>query len=100
MTSRKETVAGIVAAGGEAGFVHADVSRAADVEAMIAATVGRFGGLTVLFNNAGVFLQGDDSVVTTPEDVWERVIAINLKSVFLGCQYGIPRCSRRAAGRS
>ncbi len=86
----EETVAGIVATGAEAGFVHADVSRAADVEAMIAATVERFGGLTVLFNNAGVFLQGDDSVLTTPEDVWDRVIAINLKSVFLGCQYGIP----------
>ena len=86
----EETVAGIVATGGEAEFVHADVSRAADVEAMIAATVERFGGLTVLFNNAGVFLQGDDSVLTTPEDVWDRVIAINLKSVFLGCQYGIP----------
>jgi NAD(P)-dependent dehydrogenase (short-subunit alcohol dehydrogenase family) len=84
------TVAGIVAAGGEAAFVHADVSRAADVEAMVRATVDRFGGLTVLFNNAGVFLEGDDSVVTTPEEVWDRVIAINLKSVFLGCQFGIP----------
>jgi len=84
------TVAGILAAGGEAAFVHADVSRAADVEAMVGATVGRFGGMTVLFNNAGVFLEGDDSVLTTPEEVWDRVIAINLKSVFLGCQYGIP----------
>jgi len=77
-------------AGASAEFVHADVTRAADVEAMVAATVDRFGRLTVLFNNAGVFLPGDDSVTTTPEDVWDRVIAINLKGVFLGCQYAIP----------
>src|SRR5262249_45133549 len=82
--------AGIVAAGRDAAFVHADVSRATDVETMVGATVERFGALTVLFNNAGVFLEGDDSVLTTPEDVWDRVIAINLKSVFLGCQYAVP----------
>ena len=77
-------------AGGSAAFVHADVTRASDVESMVAATVDRFGRLTVLFNNAGVFLPGDDSVTTTPEDVWDRVIAVNLKGVFLGCRYGIP----------
>jgi NAD(P)-dependent dehydrogenase (short-subunit alcohol dehydrogenase family) len=86
----EQAAAGIVAAGGEADAVHADVSRAADAEAMVAATMDRFGALTVLFNNAGVFLPGDDSVLTTPEDVWDRVIAINLKGVFLGCHYGLP----------
>jgi len=77
-------------AGGEAAFVHADVTRSADAEAMVAATVGQFGRLTVLFNNAGVFMPGDESVTATAEDVWDRVIAINLKGVFLGCRHGIP----------
>ena len=86
----ESAAAEIRGAGGSAAFVHADVTQAADVEGMVAATVDRFGRLTVLFNNAGVFLPGDDSVTTTPEDVWDRVIAINLKGVFLGCRYGIP----------
>jgi len=86
----ESAAAGIRDAGGSAAFVHADVTRAADVEAMVTATVDLFGPLSVLFNNAGVFLPGDDSVTTTPEDVWDRVIAINLKGVFLGCQYAIP----------
>jgi len=86
----ESAAAGIRDEGGSAAFVHADVTRAADVEAMVTATVDLFGPLSVLFNNAGVFLPGDDSVTTTPEDVWDRVIAINLKGVFLGCQYAIP----------
>jgi NAD(P)-dependent dehydrogenase (short-subunit alcohol dehydrogenase family) len=52
--------------------------------------VERFGGLSVLMNTAGVFLSGDDSVLSTTEAVWDRVIAINLKGIFLGCRYGIP----------
>ncbi|HXY71884.1 MAG TPA: glucose 1-dehydrogenase [Actinomycetota bacterium] len=86
----ESAAAAIRQAGGSAAFVHADVTRASDVDAMVAATVERFGRLTVLFNNAGVFLPGDDSVTTTPEDVWDRVIAINLKGVFLGCHAAIP----------
>jgi NAD(P)-dependent dehydrogenase (short-subunit alcohol dehydrogenase family) len=94
----EQTATGIVAAGGDAASVHADVSRAADVEAMVAATMDRFGALTVLFNNAGVFLAGDDSVLTTPEEVWDRVIAINLKGVFLGCHYAIPAMLESGGG--
>jgi len=86
-----EAAAGeIRGAGGEAEFVHTDVTRSADAEAMVAATLRRFGRLTVLFNNAGVFMPGDESVTATPEDVWDRVIAVNLKGVFLGCRHGIP----------
>jgi NAD(P)-dependent dehydrogenase (short-subunit alcohol dehydrogenase family) len=88
----------IGAAGGESLAVHADVSRASDVEGMVAATVDRFGGLTVLFNNAGVFMAGDDSVLSTPEEVWDRVIAVNLKSVFLACHYGIPAMLESGGG--
>jgi NAD(P)-dependent dehydrogenase (short-subunit alcohol dehydrogenase family) len=81
---------GIRVAGGEAGYVHADVSRAADCQAMVAEALERYGGLHVLYNNAGVFLGDDGSVVETPEETWDRVMRINLKGVFLGCKYGIP----------
>jgi NAD(P)-dependent dehydrogenase (short-subunit alcohol dehydrogenase family) len=76
--------------GGEALYVHADVSRASDAEAMVRATVDAFGGLTILYNNAGIFASDDDSVTNTSEDVWQRTIDINLKGVFLGCKYGVP----------
>ncbi|MFL5797366.1 MAG: glucose 1-dehydrogenase [Actinomycetota bacterium] len=80
----------IRASGGEAEYVHADVSTPAETEAMVARTVDRFGSLDVLYNNAGIMHGADESVTTTPEDVWDRTIDINLKGVFLGCRFGIP----------
>ncbi|RMD81605.1 MAG: SDR family oxidoreductase [Candidatus Dadabacteria bacterium] len=67
-----------------------DVSRSADVEAMVSACLSEFGRLDVAFNNAGVFAAGDGSVTETSEDVWDHVLAVNLKGVFLGCKYAIP----------
>jgi len=84
------TAAGINDAGGQAAYVHADVSNPTDAERMVASTVERFGGLDVLYNNAGIMHAADESVLSTPEDVWDRTIGINLKGVFLGCRYGIP----------
>jgi NAD(P)-dependent dehydrogenase (short-subunit alcohol dehydrogenase family) len=95
----EETVAQIAAAGGRAIFAATDVSRAADCEAMVRRAEDAFGALHVLFNNAGVMLDGDDDAVTTSEVIWEKTLAINLRSVFLGCKYGIPAL-RRAGGGS
>ncbi|MGH7822740.1 MAG: glucose 1-dehydrogenase [Candidatus Binatia bacterium] len=95
----RETVASIAKAGGRASFVHADVSRAADAEAMIAFVERTYGRLDVLFNNAGVMDARDDDAVRTDKDVWDLTMAINLKGVFLGCKYGIPAL-RRAGGGS
>jgi NAD(P)-dependent dehydrogenase (short-subunit alcohol dehydrogenase family) len=95
----RETVRRIEAAGGRAIHVHADVSRAADCEGMVAAAENAFGRLDVLFNNAGIMHSKDDDAVTTSEEVWELTLAINLKGVFLGCKYGIPAL-RRAGGGS
>jgi NAD(P)-dependent dehydrogenase (short-subunit alcohol dehydrogenase family) len=81
---------GIVASGGQADTVRADVSDPADAESMVAFAVDRFGALNVLYNNAGVFPADDGSVTETSEETWDRVIAINLKGVFLGCKYGVP----------
>jgi NAD(P)-dependent dehydrogenase (short-subunit alcohol dehydrogenase family) len=88
----------IHAAGGTAAFARADVTRANDVQAMIAFAEAQFGALHVLFNNAGIFPDEDGSVVDTDEAVFDRVIAVNLKGVFLGCKYGIPALLRAGGG--
>jgi NAD(P)-dependent dehydrogenase (short-subunit alcohol dehydrogenase family) len=80
----------IRSAGGQAAFVRADVSRAADCEAMVRTATETFGGLHVLYNNAGVFPADDGGALETPEPTWERVMEINLKGVWLGCKAGIP----------
>ena len=94
-----ETVAEVAKLGGEAIYVRADVSKAADCEAMVAAAEARFGKLNVLFNNAGIMHSQDDDAVATEETIWDLTMAINLKGVFLGCKYGIPAL-RRAGGGS
>jgi NAD(P)-dependent dehydrogenase (short-subunit alcohol dehydrogenase family) len=94
----RETVDLVRKGGGDAAFTRADVSRAADVEATVAFAERRYGALRVLFNNAGVFPDADGSVLDTDEAVFDRVIAINLKGVFLGCKYGIPALLRAGGG--
>jgi NAD(P)-dependent dehydrogenase (short-subunit alcohol dehydrogenase family) len=86
----EEVAAGIRADGGEATYVHADVADESDVEAMVQASVETYGGLTVLYNNAGVMLSADGSVDATEESVWDTTLAINVKGVAHGCKYGIP----------
>ena len=90
--------ASIRGGGGQAAYVHADVSRASDAEAMVRFAVDSFGGLTVLYNNAGVFPERDGSVTETPEEVWDLTIGINLKGVYLGCRYGIPAMIKSGGG--
>jgi NAD(P)-dependent dehydrogenase (short-subunit alcohol dehydrogenase family) len=87
------------AAGGEAVYVHADVSKSADAEGMIRTAEESFGRLDVLFNNAGISHPDDDDAVATEEDVWDLTMNVNLKGVFLGCKHGIPAL-RRAGGGS
>ncbi len=94
-----ETAAMVKAKGGQAVYVHADVSKAADCQGMVQAAEKSFGKLNVLFNNAGIMHGKDDDAVSTSEEVWELTLAINLKGVFLGCKYGIPAL-RRAGGGS
>ena len=94
------TAAAIAAAGGEALATVGDVALEADVARMIAAGVARFGALHVLYNNAGVLWKDRDrSVLETDETCWDRVLAINLKSVFWVTKHGIPHL-RRAGGGS
>ncbi len=97
-TAGNETVSLITATGGQATFVRADVSKAADAKAMIAAAEAAYGKLNVLFNNAGIFHPADGSVLDTEEDVWDLTMNVNLKGVFLGCKYGIPALLRSGGG--
>ena len=84
--------------GGEARAYAADVSKEKDAEAMIRFAEKTYGSLTVVFNNAGIFHPKDDSVTTTAEDIWDRVIDINLKGVYLGCKYAVPALQRAGGG--
>jgi len=88
----------VTAQGGTAAFTRADVSKAVDVQAMIDFAERQFGALHVLFNNAGIFPDADGSAVDTDEAVFDHVIAVNLKGVFLGCKYGIPALVRAGGG--
>jgi len=91
-------VSEIERAGGNARFAHADVSKAADAEAMVAAAEKAWGRLDVLFNNAGIFPDKDGSVVDTDEATWDLVMRVNLKGVFFGCKYAIPAMLRSGGG--
>lgn len=88
----------IKSAGGNALYLHADVSQAKDCRTMISTTEKKFGKLDILFNNAGIMHKKDGDAISTKENVWEKTISINLKSVFLGCKYGIPALRRAGGG--
>ena len=94
-----ETVRLVEAAGGEALAVIGDVALEADVERMVAEGARRFGALHVLYCNAGVLWKDRDrSVLETDEKWWDRVIAVNLKSVFWVTKHGIPHLKRAGGG--
>jgi len=94
-----ETAAMIRDGGGQATHIRADVSSAADCEAMVAHAEETFGKLHILFNNAGIMHSDDSDAVQTEEDIWDLTMNINLKGVYLGCKYGVPAL-RRAGGGS
>jgi len=78
------------AAGREVTFIKTDCADSKQVKALIAGTKELYGGLHVLYNNASVFLGEDGPVTQLDEEAWERVLRVNLGSVFLCSKYGIP----------
>jgi len=93
-------VAQIDAAGGTARAHGVDVADAAQVEAMIAATVAEYGGLDLLHNNAAAIDENanDQDLVTMNLETWDRVLAVNLTGPMLGCRFAIPRMIERGGG--
>jgi NAD(P)-dependent dehydrogenase (short-subunit alcohol dehydrogenase family) len=83
---------------GEAFATRANVADEADVERMYAETDERFGGIDVLYNNAGISPADDTSVLDTSAEAWQRVQEVNTKGVFLCCKHGIPYLIRQAGG--
>src|ERR1700736_625829 len=95
-TAAKETVEIITSEGGHATAFTADVSRAAEVEAMVAACLKAYGRIDVLDNNVGIAEMG--SVVEVSEAAWDRVFAVNLKSAYLTMKHVIPVMERQGGG--
>ena len=92
-----DAVAGeIEAAGGRAAAYAADVSRRAEVEAMVDDVVRRFGSVDILVNNAGIGRPGRIEEVT--EEEWDRTLAVDLKAHFLACRAVVPHMRRRGRG--
>ena len=91
-TKLDETAGLVAGAGGEIAAIKADVSDEAQVRDAVETGFGRFGALHIVYNNAGVLWRDYDlSVVDTPRDHWDKVIAINLTGVYLVLKYTIPR---------
>ena len=86
----------IVDEGGQAIFVPCDVSQAADCQRAVQQTVKKLGGLDILLNNAGIIRRA--SVLETSEEEWDRVMAVNVKSVFLLSKYAIPIMAQAGGG--
>ena len=84
----KRVAADICASGGEAIAIGADVSSETDVAHVISTVVNMFGGIDVLFNNAGIIRR--TTVVDTDVEEWDRVFAVNVKSIFLLCKHAVP----------
>jgi NAD(P)-dependent dehydrogenase (short-subunit alcohol dehydrogenase family) len=88
----------IAADGGDAVFVHTDVANDSDVEGMVATAAERYGRLDILVNNAGILLTG--AVVDTAPADWQRVLDVNLGSVFRTCRLAIPLMLENEGGGS
>jgi NAD(P)-dependent dehydrogenase (short-subunit alcohol dehydrogenase family) len=94
----EDTARSVSDAGGTATFVRADVSSEADAQAMVDHALSAYGRVDVLYNNAGIMPAADHSVVDTDVPTWDRVMAVNVRAVFLGCKYAIPRMVEQGSG--
>jgi NAD(P)-dependent dehydrogenase (short-subunit alcohol dehydrogenase family) len=93
----KKVEAEIRASGGKSTYVHLNVTREADWRAAIATAVSSYGKLNVLVNNAGILFRS--KIEETSEEDWDRIMAVNVKGVFLGTKHAIP-AMRQAGGGS
>ena len=93
----KETAQQIEKAGGQALVIRADVSRSEDCQAMVERTVATWGRLDILFNNAGV-PQAPTPVENLDEATFDKIMAVNVRGVYLGCRYAVPVMKKQGGG--
>ena len=93
-----DTVAEVLAAGGDAIAVRADVAVESDVAAAFGRAEEHYGGLDVAFNNAGIMLDDDIDAVATGDDTIDRTFDVNVKGVLYGCKYAVEAMRRRGGG--
>jgi NAD(P)-dependent dehydrogenase (short-subunit alcohol dehydrogenase family) len=91
-------VAAVRAAGGQATFVRADVSSEDDARGMVQHAIATYGRVDALYNNAGIMPEADHSVIDTDVATWDKVMAVNVRGVFLGCKYAIPQMLEQGSG--
>jgi len=94
----QDTARTVTEAGGQATFVRADVSNEAEARAMVDHAITTFGRVDVLYNNAGIMPAADHSVIDTDVATWDKVMAVNVRGVFLGCKYAIPHMVEQGSG--
>ena len=82
----------------DAFFCETDVTSQESVQETYRATAERYGGIDVLYNNAGIMPSDDASILDTDPDAWQRVQNVNTKGVYLCCKYGIPSLLERGGG--
>lgn len=92
----QETVQTIRGEGGQAEWLRVDVAKSVEVRGAVTATLERLGDLDVLFNGAGILAYG--TVLETPEETWNRVLAVNLTGTFLFCQAVLPHLMQKGRG--
>jgi NAD(P)-dependent dehydrogenase (short-subunit alcohol dehydrogenase family) len=94
--SGMKTISEIERVQGKGTFIHADVSREADMEKVVASAISKYGTLDIMHNNAGIILV--KKVVDCTEDDWEQLMSVNLKGVFLGSKCAARWMMRRRTG--
>ncbi len=94
----RETERLVREAGGEATFVRVDISSESDAKTMVDRAMEAFGRIDVLYNNAGIMPEEDHSVLDTPVEAWDRVMAVNVRGVFLACKHALPRMLEQGSG--
>lgn len=92
----KETVRSVTSAGGNALPMKTDVAKGSEVEALIRQTVESYGRIDILHNNAGVIIV--KFLEDTSEEEWDRLMGVNLRSIFLGVKYAVPYMKKQGSG--
>jgi NAD(P)-dependent dehydrogenase (short-subunit alcohol dehydrogenase family) len=85
-------------AGGEATAIAVDVSQEDQAKRMVDHAIATFGRVDALYNNAGIMPAADHSVIDTDVATWDKVMAVNVRGVFLGCKYAIPKMLEQGSG--